>query len=241
VIKLLALLFGGLKFGKIAASSGSMILSLIVYAAIFGWYYAAGFIFLLLLHEMGHYIAARQRGLSVGLPAFIPFVGAWIELKNQPMNVETEAHVAFAGPFVGTFGAFAVYFLARHENSPLLLAVAYSGFFLNLFNLLPVSPLDGGRITAILSPRIWFVGVPILVGLMLYSPSPMLFLIAIIALPQLMKAWRYDPKAPENIAYYGAPLKTKVEYGVLYLGLAGLLAIMTYEVHEMLKGVHGNI
>jgi hypothetical protein len=62
----------------------------------------------------------------------------------------------------------------------------------------------------------------------------MLIFIAVLAAPQLMKAWRYDPKAPENVAYYDVPLQTKLEYGAGYLVLASLLAIMTYDVHEML-------
>jgi hypothetical protein len=99
---------------------------------------------------------------------------------------------------------------------------------------LPLSPLDGGRITAVLSPRIWFLGVPILLVAMLYRPSPMLIFIAVLAAPQLMKAWRYDPKAPENVAYYDVALQTKLEYGAAYLALASLLAVMTYDVHEML-------
>lgn len=235
---LLVLLFGGLKFGKIAASGASMIASVAVYAMVFGWRYAAGFIALLFVHEMGHYIAARQRGLDVGLPTFIPFVGAWIDLKEQPMNVETEAHVAFAGPFVGTIGAFGVYFLARAQDSPLLLAIAYSGFFLNLFNLLPVSPLDGGRITAILSPRVWLLGAPLLLGMTLWRPSPALIIVALVSLPHLYKAWRYDPAAPENQRYYNAPTSARIEYAILYLGLAALLGVMTYEVHEMLSGFH---
>jgi len=116
----------------------------------------------------------------------------------------------------------------------LLLAIAYSGLFLNLFNLLPISPLDGGRVTSIVSPRIWLLGVPLLLALMLYRPSPMLIIIAILATPQLMKAWRYDPSTPENIAYYGTSLQTKLEYAGTYLALAALLAVMTYDVHEML-------
>jgi Zn-dependent protease len=232
---LLFVLFSGLKWGKLATSGGSMLLSLVVYAAIWGWRYAAGFIGLLFAHEMGHYIAARQRGLNVGLPAFIPFVGAWIALKDEPHDVETEAYVGIAGPVVGTIAALAVYLWARSEHSGLLLAISYSGLFLNLFNLLPISPLDGGRITAVLSPRIWFLGVPLLLALMFYNPSPMLILVAILAAPQLLKAWRYDPKAPENIAYYGVLLQTKLEYGTAYLALAGLLAIMTHDVHEMLS------
>lgn len=231
---LFLLLFSSLKWGKLATSGGTMLLSLAVYATIWGWRYAAGFIALLFAHEMGHYFAARQRGLDVGAPAFIPFVGAWIALKDKPIDVETEAYVAIAGPVVGTVAALAVYLWARSEDSGLLLAISYAGLFLNLFNLLPISPLDGGRVTAVLSPRIWFVGVPILVALMLYRPSPMLLIVAILALPQLISAWRYDPRAPENIAYYGVPLQTKLEFGSAYLALAALLAVMTYDVHEML-------
>jgi Zn-dependent protease len=232
---LLVLLFSGLKWGKLATSGGSMLLSLAIYATIWGWRYAAGFIALLFAHEMGHYVAARQRGLNVGAPAFIPFMGAWIALEDHPANVETEAYVAIAGPIVGTVAALAVYLWARSEDSGLLLAISYSGLFLNLFNLLPISPLDGGRVTAVLGPRVWFLGVPLLLALVLYRPSPMLVIVVILAVPQLMKAWRYDPKAPENVAYYGVPLQTKLEYGVAYLALAALLAVMTYDVHDMLS------
>jgi len=235
---LLLILFSGLKWGKLFTSGGSMLLSLVVYATIWGWPYAAGFIALLFAHEMGHYIAARQRGLHVGAPAFIPFVGAWIALEDQPRDVETEAYIALAGPVVGTMAALAVYLWARSEDSGLLLAVAYSGLFLNLFNLLPISPLDGGRITAVLSPRVWFLGVPILLALLLYRPSPMLVIVVILAIPQLVKAWHYDPKAPENIAYYGATLQTRLEYAGAYLALAALLAVMSYDVHEMLSQIH---
>lgn len=231
---LLLLLLSSLKWGKLATTGGSMVISLAVYAGLWGWRYAAGFIGLLLAHEMGHYLAARSRDLPVGAPTFIPFVGAWIDLKSEPLDAETEAYVGMGGPFFGTLAALCVYLWARHEDSALLLAVAYSGLFLNLFNLLPVSPLDGGRITAVLSPRIWLIGAPMMLALMFFSPSPMLLLIAVLALPQLVKAWRYDPNAPENLAYYNAPLAVKLEYGAGYLGLAALLAVMTVEIHDML-------
>ena len=102
MLKLFALLFGLLKLGKVGGTVITMLVSLAVYTGIFGWRYAAGFIALLMIHEMGHFIAARQRGLAVSTPTFIPFVGAWIQLKEQPMDVETEAYVASAGPFIGT-------------------------------------------------------------------------------------------------------------------------------------------
>src|SRR6266436_512091 len=113
-----------------------MLLSLVVYASIWGLPYAAGFIALLFVHEMGHYLAARQRGLNVGAPTFIPFVGAWIELRDMPHNAETEAWVGLGGPLLGSLGALACYFAARETDSSLLLAISYSGFFLNLFNLI---------------------------------------------------------------------------------------------------------
>jgi Zn-dependent protease len=236
-MKLVLLLLSGLKWGKLATTGGTMLLSLAVYATIWGWPYAAGFIALMFAHEMGHYVAARQCGLNVGAPAFIPFVGAWINLKEQPRDVRTEAYVAVAGPLVGTISAVAIYLWSRWTGSALLLAIAYAGLFLNLFNLLPVSPLDGGRITAIISPRVWLIGAPVMLAMVLYRPSPVLAIIAIIAFPQLIKAWKYDPKAPENLAYYGVPLQTKLEYGVLYLALTAYLGVMTFEVHEMLGAV----
>jgi Zn-dependent protease len=236
-MKLLLLLLSGLKWGKLATTGGTMLLSLAVYATIWGWPYAAGFIALMFAHEMGHYVAARQCGLNVGAPAFIPFVGAWINLKEQPRDVRTEAYVAVAGPLVGTVSAVAVYLWSRWTGSTLLLAIAYAGLFLNLFNLLPVSPLDGGRITAIISPRVWLIGAPVMLAMLLYRPSPVLAIIAIIAFPQLIKAWKYDPKAPENLAYYGVPLQAKLEYGGLYLALMAYLGVMTFEVHEMLDAM----
>ena len=187
---------------------------------------------------MGHYLAARQRGLAVSAPAFIPFMGAFITLKSMPHDAETEAYVAFAGPFIGTLATFAVYFWATDAESSLGLAIAYSGFFLNLFNLLPISPLDGGRITSVLGPRIWFLGVPVLAALLLYRPSPVLFIVAILAIPQLIKAWRHNPNAPENQAYYGVTDTVKVEYTVLYLALVIVLALITYSLHSDLGAIH---
>ena len=143
-----------LKFLKVLLSVGSMVLAIAGYAMIFGWPFAAGFVGLIFCHEMGHYIAARQRGLAVSLPMFIPFFGAYITLKDQPHDAEAEAYVAYAGPFVGSLACFAVYFASRHYDSRLLLALAQSGFLINLFNLIPVSPLDGGRITAVLGVRV---------------------------------------------------------------------------------------
>lgn len=233
--KLLLLLLSGAKLGKLFTTGGTMLISLVVYAFVFSWKYAAGFVAMLFIHEMGHYMAARQRGLDVGAPTFIPFVGAWINLKQLPHDAETEAHVGLGGPLLGSVGALGVYFLASHDGPAWLLAVAYSGFFLNLFNLIPLSPFDGGRITAVLSPRIWLLGVPVLGALFLWRPSPMLILMALLAAPQVLKAWRYDPQGEEAKTYYAVPVAKKWEYGFMYLGLAAFLAVMAHDTHQMLE------
>jgi len=235
--KLLLLLLSAGKLGKLLTTGGTMLLSVVAYAFVFGWRYAAGFVGLIFVHEMGHYLAARQRGLNVGAPTFIPFVGAWIELKDQPHDVETEAWVGFAGPLLGSLAALACYFAARETGSKLLLALAYAGFFLNLFNLIPLSPFDGGRITAVLSPRVWLLGVPVLAALFLWRPSPLLILVAVLAAPQVLKAWRYDPQAPENRDYYAVSTETRMTYALYYLGLLGFLAVMAHDTHEMLGGL----
>ncbi len=235
MIKALILLFASLKLGKVLFSVGSMLLTIWIYTMIYGLPFAAGFVGLILVHELGHYAAARQKGLDVGLPMFIPFVGAWITLKERFADAETEAYIAFAGPFIGTLGAFAVYFLARHWDSDMLMALAYAGFMINLFNLIPLSPLDGGRITQILSPRIWFIGAPLLVILFYFYPSPLLILIAVLAAPSLLAAWRYDPNSPEAQAYRDVPAATRMEYAIMYLGLAAVLALLAHNVHEGLR------
>ncbi|MES2149253.1 MAG: site-2 protease family protein [Pseudomonadota bacterium] len=233
--KLLVWLLAAGKMGKLLTTGGSMLISMLVYSWVFGWRYAVGFVLLIFVHEMGHYLAARQRGLKVGAPTFIPFVGAWIELKELPHDVETEAYVGFAGPLAGTLAALACYWFAREQDSHLMLALAYSGCMLNLINLIPISPLDGGRITAIISPKVWLAGVPLLAALFFYSHSPMLILIAILAYPQLKAAIWGNPDLP--VDYYSVPRETRINYGVMYLGLVAFLAMMSYNIHDMLEGV----
>jgi len=234
---LLALLAAG-KLGKVLLTGGTMLISVFAYALIYGWWYAVGFVLLIFVHEMGHFLAARQRGLDVGAPTFIPFVGAWIELKDLPHDVETEAWIGLAGPLLGSVGALACYYAWRVTDAPLMLALAYAGFFINLFNLIPISPFDGGRITAILSPRVWLLGVPILIALFIWHPSPILILMALLAAPQAWKAIKFDPNAPENQAYYSVTPAKRLEYAVYYLALAGFLALISYDVHEQLEHMH---
>jgi len=228
VIKALLLLLSAAKLGKVLASGGTMIVSVFAYSLLFGWPYAVGFVVLIFVHEMGHYVAARRRGLDVGLPMFIPFVGAWITLKSMPHDAETEAYIGIWGPLAGTLGALACLFLAHAMDSRLLLALAYAGCFINLFNLIPLLPFDGGRISQVLSPKLWLVGLPILVAMFFWRPSPILILVALLAAPAAYRAirgWKDQP--PE---YYVASAEARLRYGALYLGLAAFLAILSYEL-----------
>jgi Zn-dependent protease len=135
---------------------------------------------------------------------------------------------------LGSAAALACYFAASAFHNQLLYALAYAGFMINLFNLIPLSPLDGGRITAILSPRVWLFGVPILGALFLWRPSPMLLLVAILALPEVLRAWRGETAKPGTPDYYSVPLRVRVEYACWYLALVAALAMLAYETHEHL-------
>lgn len=230
-MKTLIALLAGAKYGKVLLTSGTMLLSVFTYSFIYGWPYAVGFVLLIFAHEMGHFLAARQRGLDVGAPTFIPFVGAWIQLKAQPMDVETEAYVAMAGPVLGTVAAMGCYYAADSFDSRLLLALAYAGLMLNLFNLIPLSPLDGGRITSIISPKTWWIGAPLIVALFIWNHSPMLLLIAVMAIPHLLSTFRGGADALSS-RYYDVPQATRWSYAAYYLLLAGFLGVMTYETHR---------
>jgi Zn-dependent protease len=230
-MKTLIALLAGAKFGKILLTSGTMLLSVVTYSFLYGWWYATGLVGLIFCHEMGHFAAARQRGLQVGAPTFIPFVGAWIQLKEQAMDVETEAYVAMAGPVVGTFAAMACYYAADFYQSPLLRALAYAGLMLNLFNLIPLSPLDGGRITSIISPKTWWIGAPMIVVLFIWNQSPMLLLVALLAVPHLLSTFRQGD-SPLPARYYAVPKSTRWSYAAYYLLLTGFLGVMTYETHR---------
>lgn len=173
-----------LQLGKAGGTLISMLISVGAYALIFPWTTAIGLVIMMFIHEMGHIMAARQKGLEVSAPAFIPFVGALITLKKQPRDAATEAYIAYAGPFVGTMGAVACYGLAVATNHSPLYPIAAIGILINLFNLLPIHPLDGGRIVTAISRWLWIVGLIAGLILVIYTFSPILFLI------WLMFAWQ---------------------------------------------------
>jgi Zn-dependent protease len=209
---------------KVFTTSASMLVSLAAYALFWGWKFAVGFIVLLFVHELGHYIEARRQGLDVGAPIFIPFLGAAILLKQNPLNAWREAQIAIAGPILGSIGAAVVWLVGEQQDSELFIALGFTGFFLNLFNLLPVVPLDGGRIAAAIHPILWFVGFIGLVALAFFAPNPLLIVIALIVGLELWRRWEERGK-PEAATYYKIEPWQRVAATVGYFGLAALLVL----------------
>lgn len=218
----LKFLFIFLKFGKFATTALSMLVTIGIYAAIYGYKYALGIVGLLFVHEMGHYVIAKRVGLAVSGPVFIPFIGALIGMKEAPKDAVMEAQVGYGGPLFGSMAAVACLFVYWATGSELAAALAYTGFLLNIFNLLPVHPLDGGRIVSAVSPYLWLIGIPVLIYLMIRSFNPILMLIVLLGLAQVYKLWK---NRAELKVYYEVPLKERVQFAILYFGLVGSLGM----------------
>ena len=215
---------------KIFATSASMLVSIGAYAWIWGWRFAVGFVLLLFVHELGHVLELRRQGVPATAPLFIPFLGAVVGMKQLPNDVWREAQVALAGPVLGSLGALAVWAAGAALDSDLLVALAFTGFFLNLFNLLPVSPLDGGRAAAALHPALWAVGLALLLGLTLLYPNPILILVLVIGGLEVWRRWR-ERDEPGAREYYAIAPWQRAVVGVTYVGLIAVLALALSATH----------
>ena len=217
--------FGAILYKlKIVTVAGSMIVSIGAYALLGGWWFGVGIVGLIFVHEMGHVIALRRQGVPASAPLFIPFMGAVIGMKSMPANAWREAEVALAGPVLGSLGAAAIWAVGSYEHSRFLVALAFVGFFLNLFNLIPVVPLDGGRAVAALHPAIWLLGLAGLVALEVLRPSPILPLIILLGGLELWRRWK-SRHAPAFAGYYAVKPWQRAVVAVAYLGLAAFLVV----------------
>ena len=209
---------------KLFTTSATMLVSVGAYALIWGWRFAVGFVLLLLVHEMGHVIQLRREGIKASAPMFIPFLGAMVAMKELPKDAAAEARVGLAGPVLGTLGALVPVGLWLITGNELFQALAFVGFFLNLFNLLPVLPLDGGRAMSALSPWMWFVGYGLLVGATIVFPNPIMLLILLFGGLETWRRWK-QRKTPEARAYNRVRPATRLAVAAVYLGLAAALAV----------------
>ena len=209
---------------KLLTTFGSMVVSIAAYALIFGLPFALGFVLLIFVHEMGHVLQLRREGIKASAPMFIPFLGAVIATKSMGEDAAAEARVGLAGPVLGSIASLVPLGVWLATGDDFWRALAYIGFVLNLFNLLPVVPLDGGRAMAALSPAIWLAGLAGLVALTVFYPSPILVLVLIFGGLESWRRWKARA-TPEGRAYYAIPARTRALVGVVYLTLAALLAV----------------
>jgi Zn-dependent protease len=215
---------------KVFTTSATMLVSVAAYSWIWGWRFAAGFVLLIFVHELGHVLELRRQGVPATAPLFIPFLGAVVGMKQMPKDVWHEAQVALAGPILGSLGALGVWVAGEALDSELLVALAFTGFFLNLLNLLPVSPLDGGRAVAALHPALWAAGLAGLLVLVLLWPNPILLLILVLGGLDVWRRWR-ERDEPGAAEYYRAQPWQRAVTGVTYVGLAALLALAMSATH----------
>jgi len=209
---------------KLFATSASMLVSIGAYALIWGWRFGVGFVLLLLVHEMGHVLQLRREGIKASAPMFIPFLGAFVGMKEMPKDAAAEARVGLAGPVLGALGCLVPWGIYALTGNELFLALAFVGFFLNLINLLPVLPLDGGRAMAALSPWMWFVGFAMLVAATFAFPNPIMLIILLFGGLETWRRWKAR-KSPESQAYHRVRPRTRAAVAVTYIGLAVALAV----------------
>jgi Zn-dependent protease len=219
-----------LKFGKAAllllpkakllTTSGTMLVSIVAYSFIWGWKFALGFVLLLFVHEMGHVIQLRREGIEASAPMFIPFLGAAVMAKSLGEDATAEARVGLAGPILGTLGCLVLLPVAITTGEDFWYALVFTGLFLNLFNLLPVVPLDGGRAMAALSPWMWFVGLFAMAVLAFAYPNPIILLILLFAVIETYRRWKARKAGGDEVAaYYAVKPAHRLAILGVYLGL----------------------
>jgi Zn-dependent protease len=211
---------------KLLATAGTMLVSIAAYAWLWGVPFAIGFVALLLVHEMGHVIQLRREGIRASAPMFIPFLGAVIGAKSLGENAVAEARVGLAGPILGSIGSAAFILVWHATGNDIWRALAFTGFFLNLFNLLPVVPLDGGRAMAAMAPWLWFVGFAALIPLAFVFPNPIILLIIVIGGFETYKRWQLRHSGSvQQRAYYRVSRVDRALIAAVYLSLIALLLV----------------
>ena len=226
----LLLLLGKFKFLSVLLSVlklktlGTMLLSIAVYATQWGWEFAAGFVLLIFVHEAGHAVVLQREGIPASAPVFIPFVGAFIAMRGRPRDAYVEAKVGIGGPLFGSIAAWAVLAAGVWFERPLWIAIGHAGVFLNLFNLIPVSPLDGGRIAGVFTKPFWIAGYALGIVATVITRSPILVLVLLVGLITLWQRLRNPVPGYDHVPR-GQRLAMGLAYLALVIGLASTLQV----------------
>jgi len=223
-------LLGKLKFLAVLAellklkTFATMLLSVVMYASGWGWPFAIGFVLLIFVHEMGHAVWMRREGIPAGAPVFIPFLGAFIAMRGLPRDAYVEAKVAIAGPIAGSLAAWAVLAAGMAFGKPFLVTLGHTGILLNLFNLIPVSPLDGGRIAGVFTRGYWLAGYALGIVALVLTRSPILLLVLVVGLFTLWQRWRNPVPGYDHVPR-AQRLAMGLAFGVLVVALVLTLPI----------------
>ncbi|TMF42817.1 MAG: site-2 protease family protein [Chloroflexi bacterium] len=231
-----------LLFAKVGFAGITALISIGVYALIFGWQFAVGLVALLFIHEMGHAVVMKMKGIPIGGMIFIPLLGAAVLMRRMPKNARDEAEVGIAGPIAGALAASVCFLLAQSNPGSIWAPLAYFGFFINLFNLIPIIPFDGGRILAAIDRRMWIIGFLGLVAFQVWSfirygsISIWLLFFILMAGTQLWSR-RSVANTPEAQAYYKVSISERIVLTLAYFGLAAVLVLGMTISHGLIQAV----
>ena len=235
--------WGFLKWGLLIAFKIPAFATLITLAVSFGGYaifygpwFAAALLAMIFIHEMGHVVEIRRQGMKASAPIFIPFMGAAIFQRSHPTDALKQAQIGIAGPIAGTIGATAAFALYGATHSPILLLAALIGFYINLFNLIPVWQLDGAWILAPVSKWFQVAGYALIgVGALFFHTlvSPLIIIIALLGVPTLIQRFR----EANNPYYTSVPTAARWAMGFAWLVLVIYLGVASLQVSSLLNSV----
>jgi len=217
--------FEGFGAAQYAIAGGSMLVTIAAYATKFRLGLVVGFVLVTLIHEIGHAIVIRAKGLRAGFMVFIPFIGGAVTLKDQPRSAYDDAQIGLAGPIAGTAASLVALQIFKWNGNPLYLFIAFTGFVLNLVNLLPIGVLDGGRISAAITKWMWLFGGGVLVYKAIKQPNPLIFLILFLAAFQVYAS---IVREKEDKAFYDVTVGQRAGVAFFYFALVVFLGHQTY-------------
>lgn len=226
--------FEGFSATQFAVAGGSMIVSIAAYASKWTFSFSVAFVILIFVHEVGHAIAIRAKGLRAGVLVFIPFIGGAVTLKDQPRSVYDDAQIGLAGPFAGTIASLFALQIFKWTGEPLYLAVAAAGFILNLLNLLPIGMLDGGRISAAITKWMWVIGGAMLLYKTYSQPNPVMVVILLLAAFQVYASILREK---DDKSFYEITAGQRIAVAIAYFSLVLILGHQTWMALARLKTI----